>query len=282
MKTGFIGLGNLGKALAERLMDEGYDLTVWNRTIKKADGLGADISVSPKEVAEKSDTIVLNLFDTDAVLDVFGMDGGLLDADLKGKTIIDTSTNHYKEVLEVYEIAEAEGFSYLEAPVLGSVVPAKKGMLVVVVSGDEPAFNEHKAFFDTIGRDVFYLREPGAASRMKVINNMLLGVFMTSIAEAVAFGEKAGLDKSDVIDVLSTGGGKSLVFDAKKQKLADEDFSAHFSASAIYKDLGYLQRLAEDVKMPLYTAGAAKELYAETFRRGLSEEDFSVVYKMFK
>lgn len=285
MRAGFIGLGHLGKAMATRLMDQGVELTVWNRTREKAEGLGAEIAKTPAEVAEKEDVIILNLFDSNAVMDVLSGTDGLFDTELKGKTIVDTTTNHFAPVEGFHRTAGYKEAEYLEAPVLGSVAPALFGKLTVVASGTESAYKKGLPFLEIIGRHIFYLPEPGLATKMKLVNNLLLGTFMTSIAEALVLGEAAGVDRETVIDILGKGGGESLVLNAKREKLLNEDWSAHFKTELIYKDLHFLQDLSRLLNKPLFTGSVAKELFALASSKGggdASEEDFSAVYKALK
>jgi 3-hydroxyisobutyrate dehydrogenase len=282
MKKGFIGLGHLGKAMAKRLMSEGVELVVWNRTIKKASDLGAEIAESPAGVVAKTDVVFMNLFDSAAVRDVLSGKNGLLEGDCKGKIIIDTTTNHFRDIVSFHEMLRERGGSYLESPVLGSVVPATQGNLTVLVSGDAGAYGKAKPLLEKIGRHIFYLGKPSLAIKMKLINNLALGAFMAAIAETVAFGEKAGIEKSKVIEILSAGAGNSAVLTAKKDKLLQEDFSTHFSSALIYKDLHYLQDLAWSLKMPLFTGSMAKELFGMTFAKGIEGLDFSAVYKIMK
>ncbi|MDA8432433.1 MAG: NAD(P)-dependent oxidoreductase [Nitrospiraceae bacterium] len=282
MKTGFIGLGHLGKAMAKRLMSEGVELIVWNRTKEKAADLGAEIAGSPSAAAAKADVVFLNLFDSAAVRAVLTEKGGLLEADCKGKIVIDTTTNHFRDVLSFHEMLRERGGSYLESPVLGSVVPAARGNLTVLVSGESSAYEKAKPLLEKIGNHIFYLEKPSLAIKMKLINNLTLGAFMAALAETVAFGEKAGIDKAQVLDILSAGAGNSLVLTAKKEKLLKEDFSTHFSCSLIYKDLHFLQDLAGSLKMPLFTGSIAKELFGMTMARGMEGLDFSAVYKVMK
>jgi 3-hydroxyisobutyrate dehydrogenase len=281
MKIGFIGLGNLGTAMAKRLIEQGFELVIWNRTLEKCEGLGAEIVLSPAAVVSAADITVLNLFDTSAVLDVLWMENGILSADMEGKLIIDTSTNHFGDVFQLYDEVESMGGMYLEAPVLGSTVPASKGQLVVLASGSAAAYEKARPVLDAIGRKTCYLEKEGAASKVKVINNMLLGVFCASIAEAAALGEKAGINKGELLDILAEGAGKSLVMDAKKDKIKNSEFSAQFSGACIFKDMGYLQSLAHELHTPLYTGSIVKELYGEMFRKGIADEDFSAIYKIF-
>ena len=133
-----------------------------------------------------------------------------------------------------------------------------------------------------IGKHLFHLETPGMATKMKLINNLALGSFMATLAEALAFGENVGIDKATVLDILDVGGGQSLVLNAKKAKLLAEDFSPHFSNSLIYKDLHCLQDLAYEQHQPLFTGAVTKELFARTIAEGMESLDFSSIYKLFK
>jgi len=282
MKAGFIGLGHLGKAIAKRLISEGVELVVWNRTSAKASDLGVKIADSPAAVLPETDVIFLNLFDSAAVESVLTGKEGLLRGGCKGKIVIDTTTNHFETVALFHETLKEHGASYLESPVLGSVIPASQGALTVLVSGGKSAFENALPYIQKIGKQIFYLEEPALATKMKLINNLVLGSFMAAIAEAVAFGERAGIDKPKVLDILAAGAGNSAVLNAKKDKLLREDFSSHFSSALIYKDLHYLQDLARTMKRPLFTGSITKELFGLTFTKGLDALDFSGIYRILK
>ena len=282
MKTGFIGLGHLGKAMARRLMAEGVDLIVWNRTPEKAADLGADIARSPADLAARADRIVLNLFDSEAVWSVVSGAGGLLEADCSNRVVIDTSTNHFEDVAHFHDMLREKGASYLEAPVLGSVGPALKGALTILVSGEKSAYERALPLLEKIGRNIFYLEQQVLATKMKLINNLVLGSFMATLSEAIAFAEAAGIDKGRAIAMLLAGAGNSGVLNAKKENILREDFSTQFSSALIYKDLHYLQDLAFALKRPLFTGATAKELFGMTFSREIEDQDFSAVYEVMK
>jgi len=282
MKTGFIGLGHLGKAMARRLMSEGTELVVWNRTAEKAADLGVAVADSPADLAAKTDVIFMNLFDSEAVWSVVSGTDGILNADCTGRIIIDTSTNHFEDVTHFHEMLKEKGASYLEAPVLGSIVPASQGSLTVLVSGDRHAFERALPLIEKIGRNIFYLEKPALATKMKLINNLVLGSFMVTLAEAVTLAEGAGIEKANAIAMLVAGAGNSAVLHAKKEKLLNEDFSTQFSSSLIYKDLHYLQDLAFSLKRPLFTGAVAKELFGLTFGKKMDDLDFSAIYRVMK
>lgn len=282
MQLGFIGLGHLGKAIAGRLLECGHTLTVWNRTPAKAEGMQVDVALSPISVARRAEVVFLCMFDSNAVHSILTQENGLLSGEIEGKVIVDLSTNHFKEVSTFHDICKKAGASYLEAPVLGSVVPASQGALTILVSGDKTGYEKVKTLLENIGKHLFYLKEPSLATKMKLINNLTLGSFMATIAEALSFAEEIGIEKKKILEILSVGGGNSLVLNAKKLKLLEEDFSTHFSSALIYKDLHCLQDLAYEQKKPLFTGAVIKELYARTFEEGIDQEDFSAIYKLFK
>jgi 3-hydroxyisobutyrate dehydrogenase len=281
MRAGFIGLGSLGRAMAGHLAETGVALTVWNRTASRAAGLMAEVVPSPAAVLEAVSAVVLCLRDSDAVAEVLESPEGILSGNLDGKLVIDTTTNHYARVLHFHDQVAGRGGRYLEAPVAGSVVPASQGALTVLVSGTADAFARGTPLLERIGRRIFHLPEPGLATKMKLLNNLVLGNFMAVLAEAVAWSEVIGLSRAQALEILAAGAGNSGVLSAKTQKLQDLDFSPHFSAAMIHKDLHYLQDLAREMQRPLWTAAVVKELFAQTFRSGWGDEDFSGVYRLF-
>jgi 3-hydroxyisobutyrate dehydrogenase len=281
MKAGFIGLGHLGRAIVGRLAEREHSLIVWNRTAGRAAGLPCTEAASPLAVAGEAEIIFLCLFDSHAVRDVLTGEIGLLAGNVAGKTIVDLTTNHFADVISFHRICGEAGASYLETPVLGSVVPASQGALTVLVSGDQAAYASVRPVLEDIGRHIFFLERPGLATKMKLINNLTLAGFMATIAEAVSFAEHVGMSKSEVLEILAAGAGNSLVLNAKKAKLLEEDFSAHFSTALMYKDLHCLMDLAYSKKRPLFTGAMVKEIYARAFADGLDQQDFSAIYKVF-
>lgn len=282
MAIGFIGLGNLGTAITTRLSQLGETLVVYNRNIEKIKDLGYEIVSFPKEILQKCDVIFLCLFDSEAVKQILTANNGLLCEELKGKTIIDLTTNHYEDVLEFHKLVNDFGGNYLENPVFGSVAPALKGELTVVSSGKTEVFEAMKPILEKIAKEIFHLEIPASATKMKLINNLCLGSFMATLAECTALAESCEIPKAKALEILGVGGGQSLVLKAKTQKLIDEDFSAHFSNNAINKDLHLLQDLAYNLKLPLYSAAIPKELFSKMKMMGKGEEDFSSIYQLFK
>ncbi|MDI3474826.1 MAG: 3-hydroxyisobutyrate dehydrogenase, partial [Thermococcaceae archaeon] len=247
-----------------------------NRTIEKAKGF-KNVARTPEEVAEKCYVIFLSLYDSEAVRQVSER---LLTADLRGKIIVDTTTNHHEKVLEFHEMYRNVGAFYLESPVIGSVVPARNGQ--ILVSGEREAFEKVRPYLEKLGRKIFHFEEPGKATKLKLINNFVLGAFMAALGEAIALGEKAGIPKEELIEVLENGAGNSVVLKAKKAKLLGDDYSTHFSVKNLVKDLSYAYDLAVALRKAALLNATVRELYRLAFERGMEELDFSVVYKLLR
>jgi len=282
MRIGFIGLGNLGQAICTRLASQNIELTVYNRNKDKIKDLPYEKANTPKELLANCEVIFLCLFDSPAVENILTGVDGLLCEELKGKTIIDLTTNHYDDVLKFHEMVNNIGANYLENPVFGSVAPALKGELTVVSSGKIEVFEAVKPILEKIAKEIFHLPTPSSATKMKLINNLCLGSFMATLAECTALAENCHIPKAKALEILGVGGGQSLVLKAKTQKLIDEDFSPHFSNNAINKDLHLLQDLAYNLQQPLYSACLPKELFSKMKMMGKGEEDFSSIYQLFK
>lgn len=283
MKVGFIGLGKLGSAMAMRLNEKGFTPIVYNRTIEKVKTSGFEYVNTPKELTEKEvDFIIINVFDTFAVNDIFNLPDGLMSGNLKNKIVIDTTTHHYRYVTNFCRLSKNAGGTYLEAPVIGSITPAKKGELMIVVSGDKEAYEKSNPILEVLGKKIVYFPEIGRATKFKLINNMVMGGFLAVLSEALSVAEKAGFTTSETLDLLSTGAGDSKVLNLKKDKLINEDFSPQFDIKTLVKDLHYLNSLSYDLNQPAALSSLVKELYTMAGSKGNFEDDFAAIFKFMK
>ncbi len=295
-KIAFLGLGNLGRAIVRRLR-EVYPETifyVWTRDTSKkelfASEVGAVAIRNLEDVQNKEIKLVfLCLFGSDEVEEILKriVDGG------ERKIFVDLTTNHPMRTPTFAKMVEEGGGTYIEAPVLGSVVPASQGKLTMLVAGRKSVYENIKELLSSIARKIFYLGEEiGSASKMKLVNNLVLGSFMNAIAEAIAIGEMLGFEKELIIDVLKNGAGNSAVLSAKEEKLKKEDFSPHFSVSLIKKDLDYLADVlqsivdgggefssGDEMRLPF---SCVKDAFGSAKLHGLSQLDFSAIYVLYR
>ena len=242
MNVGCIGLGHLGHTIAQRLVEQGVSLTVWNRTLAKADDLKVPIAKSPQDLIGRVDVIILNLFDSDAVESVLTGPDGLLSGPVPERL----------SLIRRRITSGASSHSILWYVNMGRFISNARCLAVWCLhprktdgsrQRGSKSLQSVQPLLSRIGSTLFYLGEPALATKMKLVNNFVLGSFMATCAEAVALGEAAGVRQDEVIDILLSGAGNSMVLAAKKDKLKNAEFSAHFSSALIYKDLHYLQDL---------------------------------------
>ena len=280
MKVGLIGFGNLGSSIAKRLSSCGVEVIVYNRTKSKVkDFKTVDY---PYQLLEETEIIIINVFDSLASKEVMFGEHGLVKGDIKSKIVVDTTTNHYNYVKEAYENLKNLGAYYLDAPVLGSVIPALKGELVMLIGGDEGAFKKAEDVLKLFTKERIYLGAVPNGTYGKLLNNIVLGMFMDAISQSVGIGESIGFSKETVLKILELGAGNSYILNVKKEKLLKEDFSPHFSVKAIYKDLHYAQDLLKDFKLFSFSMASVKEMYGLAVKNGLEDLDFSAILKLYK
>ncbi|MBZ4672240.1 NAD(P)-dependent oxidoreductase [Deferribacterales bacterium Es71-Z0220] len=278
MKISFVGLGKLGSAIATNLSSY-YDIVGFNRTFEKVKNVKIKAS-SLKEIAE-NDIIILNLSDSIAVDEILFGENGLINFGLNNKIIIDTTTNHFESVLNFHQKLSDLNSSYVEAPVIGSVVPALNGQLTVLASCGDDVFGKIEHILKHIGKKVIHFTKEGLATKLKLINNLVMSNIMFAISEALAFGEKIGIEKNNIMEVLENGAGNSLIFNAKKEKLLTENFDAHFDLKTLLKDLNYADEMFEKYSLPILS-NCTKNIYSIASNMGYSEKDFSSIYMFLK
>lgn len=281
MIVGLIGLGHLGHAMARRLIASGQDLIVWNRTEERAFDLGAALAASPADLATECEFVLLNLFDSAAVREVLEGPEGLLGVTLERKVVIDTTTHHPEDVLRFHAQIAERGGAYLESPVIGSVVPAERGALTILVSGDEEAYGRARTLLEKLGQQLFFLGAPGRATRMKLGNNVVLAAIMTGIAEGLAIAERAGISREQALDVLAHGAGGGTVLASKRDKLLHVDYTAQFTTAGLHKDLAYAEELGEKLSHRLILTPLLRELYGQAVAAGKGDLDFSFITEVF-
>ncbi|MEX3106390.1 MULTISPECIES: NAD(P)-dependent oxidoreductase [unclassified Streptomyces] len=235
----FIGLGNMGGGMAHRLLERGHRLTVFNRTAAKAEALvagGAVLAGSPEGAAEGHRVVLLSLSDERAVDEVlFGRVVPVLEP---GALVVDTSTVSPGYARDAAERLAAKGLRRVEACVVGNPLQAREGALRVYVSGAEEDFAEVRPVLDALGSQVLHLGPPGTATSMKLVLNLLLGAQVASMAEAVAYGVAAGLDRDQLITSIAESGFSSVVMKFRAALMKGGRYEpAFFRADLMAKDV---------------------------------------------
>lgn len=205
-RVGFIGLGAMGSRMAANVLRAGYPLTVYNRTRERTRELaarGAAVGESPRDVAARSDVVITMLSTPEAVRAVLDGPDGVLAGARDGATLIDMSTVGPSDARAVADQATARGIRVLNAPVLGSIGPAEKGELIVLVGGNGDVAEQHRALLETMGKTVRYLGAHESACALKLAVNALMIGSLQLCGEVVAMATRWGLARDEVLDLLS-------------------------------------------------------------------------------
>ena len=277
---GFIGLGRMGREILPRIHSLFPVRAVYNRTRSVCSKLhleGITCASTPSELAETCNIIFLSLTDTEAVESILFGDNGVSKHPRSGLIIVDLSTISLEGTLRIQERLARSVIKYLDSPVIGSVGAAKSGTLTSVCGGEESAFNLVRPLLTSFSNKIFYLGASGNGIRMKLINNAVMGINMSAIAEALNLSGSVGLSKSKIMEVLLTGGASSRILELKRDKIERGDFFPEFSLEHQLKDLRYAVEMARNAGLNPAISTAAEKLYAAAAKEGLGKEDMSAV-----
>jgi 3-hydroxyisobutyrate dehydrogenase-like beta-hydroxyacid dehydrogenase len=278
-KLGFIGIGYMGRPIVQRLLASGFKVAAYDRDRNKAQELvqyGGTVSGSVAQLSSSCDVVLSCLPNDQAVLDVYrGPDGVIANA-LRGALAIDMSTVNPATSLEISKLGSERGVEVLDVTISGSTPAAEQGALVLFGGGDEGCFFAAESIFRAIARKYFYLGPNGSGAVMKLVVNSLLGIGMQAIAEAVAFGEKSGLDRNRLLSVLSETAVVAPAHVGKFERAMKRDYSPQFPLRLMNKDFGLILSLAAAVGAEMPATRAAFEVNAAQSAQGL-EQDFSAV-----
>ena len=284
-RLGFIGVGNMGSRMARRLLEHGgYQLMAYNRSRAAAEALvryGATVAGSIAELASKADVILSSLTNDDAVKSVYADPQGVFAYVRQGSAVIEMSTVLPATSRELYNLSRQAGVKFLDSPVSGSTPAAEEGTLTLFCGGDEELFQAAQPIFSSIARQNFYLGDSGSGTAMKLVANTLLGVGMQAIAESVALGQKEGLDRHRLLEVLSH---TAVIAPAHLGKLSQADvgdYSAQFALRLMNKDFGLVLETAAAAKVPMPATAAAFQMNVAEFNED-KEDDFSAVIKLME
>ncbi len=283
-RLGFIGIGNMGSRMAKRLLDHGYRLAAYNRSREAAEALvkyGATVAESLAELASKADVILSSLTNDDAVKSVYADPAGVFAHVRRGSAVIEMSTVLPATSRQLNQLSREAGVKFLDSPVSGSTPSAEEGTLTVFCGGDEELFQAAQPIFSAIAGQYFYLGGSGSGTAMKLVANTLLGVGMQAIAESIALGQKEGLDRHRLLEVLSHTAVIAPAHLGKLTRADRGDYSAQFAIRLMNKDFGLVLETAAAAKVPMPATAAAFQMNVAEFAEG-KEEDFSAVITLME
>jgi 3-hydroxyisobutyrate dehydrogenase-like beta-hydroxyacid dehydrogenase len=283
-KVGFIGLGLMGRPIAQRLLTHGYQLIAYDRNRSKVEKLaesGASPALDLSEIASTADVILSSLADDEAVWNVYAGAAGVLSCVREDCVIVEMSTVRPDTPRVLHWMAAQRKASFLDVTISGSTPAAEQGTLTLFGGGEEEPFQAAQPLFQTFAKKYFHLGPSGSGATMKLAVNLILGLGMQAIAEAVAFGQKAGLERERFFDVLSQTAVIPPALVGKLGRAVLNDYSPQFPLRLMNKDFGLILEAAAAAWVPLPATAAAFQInVAESANE--TDEDFSAVIRQME
>jgi 3-hydroxyisobutyrate dehydrogenase-like beta-hydroxyacid dehydrogenase len=278
MDIGFIGLGKMGFPMARRLIEASHQLVVFdqrNEVMDKLVGLGAQAAASPKEVADRAESVLASLPSLQASLEVATGKDGVIEGK-RVKRFIDLSTVGSHMAVQIHDLLARRDIVQLDCPVSGGVGGAEKGTLAVMVSGPRADFDAVKPALEVIGKVFFIGEKPGSAQTMKLANNLLSATAMVATSEAVVMGVKSGLDPAVMIDVINSGSGMNTASrDKFPRAILPRTFDFGFATGLMVKDVRLCLEEAKSLGLSMEVAEAVGRLWEVVIREMGAESDFT-------
>jgi 3-hydroxyisobutyrate dehydrogenase-like beta-hydroxyacid dehydrogenase len=278
---GLIGLGHMGQPIAVRLLDHGYRLHVFDRDRDKAAQLvarGATAATNIAELARGVDILLSVLPDDEAVLAAYNGPNGVFAYARPGTVVVEMSTVRPSTSRQVYAAGKHRSVHVLDVAISGSTPAAESGALTLMGGGDQPIFKAATPIFGAIAKQYFYMGASGAGTSTKLVANTLLGVGMQAIAEAAALGEKSGIDRTLLFDVMAKLAVIAPAHVGKLERAKRDDYTAQFPIRLMNKDFGLILEKAAELHVPMPVTASAYQI--NTIESGGNvEEDFSAVIR---
>jgi len=273
-RVGLIGLGLMGTALTERFLKAGFAVQVYNRTREKAAPLlamGAEWSDNPLIACDR---IVISLYTTEVVEEVLhDLAGGLR----AGQILVDTTTGDPEQTVRLGQRLAGQGVQYLEAPISGSSEQTRRGEVTVIASGPREVFETCRDLFDLFARKTLYAGGWGAAPKMKLVTNLVLGLNRAALAEGLSFAEAIGISPQDALVALMESMSYSKIMDTKGRKMVEGDFTTQAKLSQHLKDIRIVLEEAKRAGIALTLTESHRRLLEAAEAAGYGEADNSAI-----
>jgi 3-hydroxyisobutyrate dehydrogenase len=285
ISVALLGLGTMGNGMAANLLKAGFPLTVYNRTLAKAEPFaaqGARIAKTPAEAVKGAKLILAMLSDDDASRETWTGTNGALAAAEPGSVLVECSTASPAWIAELANLAKSRNLDFLDAPVTGSRTQAEGGQLVFLVGGSEHALASITPALQAMSKDIIHLGPVTSGAKMKLLNNFLCGVQVASLAEGMVWLERSGLDRDKALQVLKTGAPGSPLLANISARMTSGENIVNFLLKLMSKDLAYAHAAAEQTGVDLTTATNARDLFERAATAGYADRDMSAVVEVLR
>jgi len=271
-QIGFIGLGIMGRGMVKNLVEKGHSVTVWNRTVERADALKSELKVtvasSPRTLAANSDFVLICVSDTpDVEAVLFGKDG-VASGIRRGATVVDLSTISPSAAKRFGSELSKLGVAFLDAPVSGGSEGAAKGTLSIMSGGTPEAFDRAKPILEAIGTRITLIGPSGSGQMTKLMNQVLVVVNMLAVGEALLLGRAADLDLHKAVQAMEAGAAGSWMLSNRGNQAIDGYWKPGFTIDLQQKDLRLVLEAAQELGLPMLATSMVHQLYNKLQRDG--------------
>ncbi len=281
-KIGFIGLGLMGKPMARNLHRAGAEMIIHNRSRASVDELAADgltAANTPAEATRRTDVVITMLTDTAAVESVIAGENGVLDGLHDGVVVIDMSTTKVPVTRDLADRVRARGGDYVDAPVSGGTIGAEGGALSIMAGGTDSAIECVMPVFDVLGAKTTHVGDIGAGQVAKTANQMIVGLNIGAVAEALTLAKKAGVDPALVRQALGGGFADSRILEVHGKRMVDQTFEPGGRATVQLKDMNQALELGDQLGIDLPATHLNRDLYDKLIDAGHGDLDHSALIK---
>lgn len=285
-QVGFIGLGNMGLPMVRNLIAKGHGVRAFDvvsSRVAEAAEAGAQKAASVEDAARDVDVVITMLPKGEHTLQVYE-GSGMLGAASEGTILVDCSSIDVASALKAHELASAQGFRSLDAPVSGGVSGAEAGTLTLMIGGEAQTLEAVRPVLEAVSARQVLCGGPGSGQAAKMCNQMMVAANMAICAEAFALGERMGLDAKTLYDVINTSSGQSFAMTNYipvpgiiKTGRAEHDFAPGFTTNLLLKDVGIFQAAAKDAGLASPVGQAVARLYEGSIEAGNGDKDYSII-----
>ena len=282
----FVGLGVMGHPMAGHLAQAGHKVTVYNRTAAKAaewvQNFGGRHAVTPREAAQGAQIVFICVGNDDDLRSVMLGADGVLAGVKAGATVVDHTTASADIAREMYAAANQLGVAFIDAPVSGGQAGAQNGALTVMCGGDPAAFDAVRPVGMAFSKAFTRMGESGAGQLTKMVNQVCIAGLVQGLSEAIAFGQKAGLDMHLALDVIGKGAAQSWQLDNRGKTMVDDQFNFGFAVDWMRKDLGLVLEEARRIQARMPVTALVDQFYADVQAMGGNRLDTSSLIKRLR
>ena len=274
MRIAFLGLGIMGKPMAQNLVKAGHELRVWNRTPGKSVG-GAHSAATPKEAAKDAEVVWVCVSDTAAVEHVLLGRDGVIESLKPSMIVVDSSTILPAASLRFADRVRAKGGDFVDAPMTGSKVGAESGQLIFIVGARQETFNKLQPLFSAMGKSAVRVGENGKGLAAKLSMNLMIALTFEGFAEALVLAKKQGVDLEPLMSLINQSMVRSGVVDYKAPFVLSRDFTANFPMKLMHKDINLMLEAARQNGVKLPALETVEKVYEKSTKEGRSDLDYA-------